>query len=94
MFFSVLYASIGGVQVLFRHQKQRSPPLGSNLPRALKGSLMACSTLHAHELAHINNKVFGWTNLKTWTRMFHLTPSLIELKLNIMMFGCGFHIKP
>jgi hypothetical protein len=90
MVFSVLYASIGGVQVLFRDQKQRSPPLGSNLPRALNGSLMACSTLHAHELAHINNKVFGWTNLKTWTKMFDLTPSLIALKLNIMMLDVDF----
>ncbi len=35
----------GGVQVLFWHQKQPSPPLRSGLPWALKCSLTNCSTL-------------------------------------------------
>jgi hypothetical protein len=44
--FSVSDAPIGGVQVLFGHQKQQSPPLGSGVPWALKWLLMGCSTLY------------------------------------------------
>jgi len=32
MIFSALNASIGGIQVLFGHQKQQNTPLGSSLP--------------------------------------------------------------
>jgi hypothetical protein len=39
MIVSVSDAPRGGVQVLFGHQKQRSPPLGSSLPWALKYSV-------------------------------------------------------
>jgi hypothetical protein len=45
MIFSATDALIGGVQVLFGHQKQRSPPLGFSLPWALKWLFMGCSTL-------------------------------------------------
>jgi hypothetical protein len=44
-FWSFSVHQIGGVQVLFGHQKQRSPPLGYDLPWALKWLLMGCSTL-------------------------------------------------
>jgi hypothetical protein len=37
----------GRVQVLFRHQKQQSPPLGSSLPRELKCLVSSRSTLKA-----------------------------------------------
>jgi hypothetical protein len=47
MIFSALNApiGIGGIQVLFRHQKQPSPPLGSGLPWMLECSLINRSIL-------------------------------------------------
>jgi len=50
MILSAPNASIRGVQVLFGHQKQWSPPLGSGLPWALKWSLIGCSTLYISKL--------------------------------------------
>jgi len=43
--FSAPNAPIGGVQVLFGHQKQQRPPLGSSLPWVLKCSITDRSTL-------------------------------------------------
>jgi len=45
MIFSASNVPIGGIQVLFWHQKQWSPPLGSDLPWARKCSVTGQFTL-------------------------------------------------
>jgi hypothetical protein len=53
-------ASRGGVQVLFAHHNQLSPPLGSGLPWALKCSVTSQSTLcpFSSNKLNIKQKVF------------------------------------
>jgi hypothetical protein len=64
MIVSVSDAPRGGVQVLFGHQKQRSPPLGSSLPWALKCSVTGRCTLSGPGGYNFYKKnsvaVWGW----------------------------------
>jgi hypothetical protein len=59
MIFNVLNAPIKGVQVLFGHQKQQSPPLGSGLPWALKCLVISQFTLVLYGLLKV--EILGLT---------------------------------
>ncbi len=65
-------AQRGGVQVVFGHQKQWSPPLGSSVPWALKCSLTGRSTL-----LHSGNfhPIYSMNFIPHYQTPLHMKPS-------------------
>ncbi len=95
--FNVPDAPIGGVQVLFGHRKQLSPPLRSDLPWALKCLVTGQFTLAHHKKEHLHYSHFqNRSNLFLWSNNIGYNDNfwdMIVIKCNVIGNSLGNILK-